>query len=310
MAKDETYKIDDITSTEYLIVDSLEKIQQVQNEIRKVSGYGGISDLDFITKWNSYEKEKKNNKYSKFMSHEMNLFLYFKDKEYFKEVVLPFIANKMEKTFIDNWLIGDYDKLYKYTDIKYFDKLNALEKCLLVHAVIKKDTAEAKALVDRIKISAEINKIKIEQKNRIFDTVINLNMMQDVNELMQRDADMMMDEQVMPPPPGAPGMDAFGGGFGNSNMNANYGNYSNNAGALFGASNARNNLESAQPRGAGLFSNVGNALSNFFGGGRQAAAKKRAQPQRNNRRAMNANYAEDYYDSDGADDLFGDELMR
>ena len=311
LAKDETYKIDDITSTEYLIVDSLEKIQQVQNEIRKVSGYGGISDLDFITKWNSYEKEKKNNKYSKFMSHEMNLFLYFKDKEYFNNVVLPFIANKMEKTFIDNWLIGDYDKLYKYTDIKYFDKLNALEKCLLVHAVIKKDTAEAKALVDRIRISAEINKIKIEQKNRIFDTVINLNMMQDVNELMQRDADMMMDEQMMPSTiGGAPGMDAFGGAFGASNMNADYGNYSNNAGALFGASNARNNLQSAQPRGGGLFSNVGNALSNFFGGGRQAAAKKMAQPQRRNKRAMNANYAEDYYDSDGGDDLFSDDLMR
>ena len=87
-----------------------------------------MDQLSFVTKWNTFNEEKKNNKYSKFMSHEVNLFLYFKDKEYFGKTVRPFIVNKMEKTFMDHWLIGDYEAVRKYSDIKYFDKLNALEK--------------------------------------------------------------------------------------------------------------------------------------------------------------------------------------
>ena len=35
----------------------------------------------------------------------MNVFLKMKDNEYFEIVVKPFLKNKIEKTFVDFWLL-------------------------------------------------------------------------------------------------------------------------------------------------------------------------------------------------------------
>jgi len=69
------------------------------------------ADLEFLIKWNTFSDEEKNKKYSNFCSHEVNLFIYFKDPQYFKAVVRPFLENKMEKSFIDFWLLSDYEKI-------------------------------------------------------------------------------------------------------------------------------------------------------------------------------------------------------
>lgn len=124
----QSHQIEDITSSDYFLVDSLERVQQIQVEIQKLIGYSSYNEFEFVTKWPTYSEEDKNKKYSKFMSHELNLFLYFKDKAYFEKVVRPFISNKMEKTFIDYWLLGNYDDLASYADLENYDKLNTLEK--------------------------------------------------------------------------------------------------------------------------------------------------------------------------------------
>ena len=48
----------------------------------------------------------------------MNLFLFFKDKDYFVTTVAPFIENKLEKTFIDLWLLGDYESLKDFATVQ------------------------------------------------------------------------------------------------------------------------------------------------------------------------------------------------
>ena len=129
-------KIDDITSTEHIIIDSLDKVKKVQDEIARILGKSKCNaDLEFLTKWHTYQDEEKNKKYSNYCSHEVNLFIFFKDHDYFNAVVKPFLINKMEKSFIDYWLLGDYDKLKHYAQIEYLDTLNSLEKCLLIYAI-------------------------------------------------------------------------------------------------------------------------------------------------------------------------------
>lgn len=44
------------------------------------------------------------------MCNELNIFIYFKDKKYFNDIVSPFLENKMEKTFLDHYLLGNYEK--------------------------------------------------------------------------------------------------------------------------------------------------------------------------------------------------------
>ena len=171
LRKDESHEIDDITSTNYIMIDSLERVLQVQKEVRKATSQYITDDLSFLIKWGGYTQEEKNKKYSQFVCHEVNLFIYFKDPEYFKSVVRPFIANKMEKSFIDLWLVGDHDAVIKYKAIEHFDRLNTLEKCLLISEVVKDNKEEAQVLVNRIKLLSDQNEISIDVSNRIIDTV-------------------------------------------------------------------------------------------------------------------------------------------
>ena len=150
--------IEDITSTEHMIIDSIDKVKKVQDEIIRILGKAKFdSDLEFILKWNTFEMEEKNKKYSKFCCHEVNIFLYFKDPEYFNSVVKPFISNKMEKSFIDFWLLGDYAEIEHYKKIEFFDDLNSLEKCLLIHALKDTDLEASIQITKWIKAKADIN---------------------------------------------------------------------------------------------------------------------------------------------------------
>lgn len=58
----------------------------------------------FLKEWHKLDPLTKMKKYDKFASHELHVFVYFKDKEFFNLVVLPHIRNKLEKDFIDHFL--------------------------------------------------------------------------------------------------------------------------------------------------------------------------------------------------------------
>ena len=76
----EAVVIEDITSTEHVIIDSLSKVKKVQDEIARILGRSKCNDdLEFLIKWNTFETEEKNKKYANFCCHEVNLFIYFKD---------------------------------------------------------------------------------------------------------------------------------------------------------------------------------------------------------------------------------------
>mmetsp|Transcript_42592 Transcript_42592/g.49758 ORF Transcript_42592/g.49758 Transcript_42592/m.49758 type:complete len:338 (-) Transcript_42592:123-1136(-) len=127
--KGDKLKVDDITSTDYIIIDSLDKVKRVQDEVRKTQFLNqSETDLLFLLKWHDLDEEEKNKKYNRYICHETNLFIYFRDKEYFNKVVKPFLQNKMEKTFVDYYLLGEYDEIMDYVRVEMFGKLNALEK--------------------------------------------------------------------------------------------------------------------------------------------------------------------------------------
>ena len=44
--------------------------------------------------------------YNKFYSHDLNFFIFKKDKDFFQKVVLENILSKMEKTFVDWYLLS------------------------------------------------------------------------------------------------------------------------------------------------------------------------------------------------------------
>ena len=109
--------IEDITSSEVTVVDDMVKVNEILDEVMKLNGHYGSNDYkkfySFIGRWanGGLTREEKDKYYSEYLSHELNLFLKKRDPDYFKAVVQPFLQCKMEKTFVDHYLLGNYQKV-------------------------------------------------------------------------------------------------------------------------------------------------------------------------------------------------------
>jgi hypothetical protein len=272
------FVIEDITSTEHIVIDSLDKVKKVQDEVRKIhSLQPAMSDVLFLLKWNSFSEEEKDKKYNKYVSHEVNVFLYFKDREYFQKKIHPFLLNKMEKSFVDHYLLGNKEIVLKYAQIEKFTSLNPFEKCLLIDVVASKDKKTALKLAEWLELNSETTKPSEEQQNKIFDTVLNLNMLQGGNKIhlddLQEDSasdayseDPFSNITPNAPPPPPPGGSLFGGSlFGRSLLGGPpvaHPMGASGGGGLYGA---------GAPTSSGLFGNSSaSGPSGFFGGGMDA----------------------------------------
>lgn len=98
-----------------------------------MTGDENLREFAFVGRWPTLSDDEKRQKFSKYASHELNLFLYHKDRAFFDSVVREYLANKHHKTFIDLWLLeGDLSGLLTPWHI---DQLNLVEKILLAKRV-------------------------------------------------------------------------------------------------------------------------------------------------------------------------------
>ncbi len=92
-------------------------------------GDGRLADFDELAVWHTLEQDAKLDAYSRLASHELHLFLWSYDRDFFDEVVRPYLENKKEKQFIDHWLLES--DLSAYTTLWRYNQLNAAERALL-----------------------------------------------------------------------------------------------------------------------------------------------------------------------------------
>ncbi len=88
-----------------------------------------LRELAFVAEWASFEPAKKRTLYSKYACHELHLFLWKKDPEFFASVVRPYLAHKKDKTFLDRFLLGE--ELRAFLQPWAFGRLNTVERILL-----------------------------------------------------------------------------------------------------------------------------------------------------------------------------------
>ncbi len=88
-----------------------------------------LNDFDELVFWHKADNDVKLSAYSRLASHELHLFLWAHDREFFDSVVKDYLANKKEKQFVDHWLLGD--DLTPYTKLWQYNQLNAAERALL-----------------------------------------------------------------------------------------------------------------------------------------------------------------------------------
>ncbi len=140
----QTVTIQDAATAKVHIVDTIERAHAY---LLSLGVDATLSELAFITRWHKLSEAERGELYSKHACHELNLFLYFRDRAYFNRVITPYLAQKRVQTFVDRWLLGA--DLSSYLEPRELGRLSAVEKALLALRMPKRDEL-ARILADQV----------------------------------------------------------------------------------------------------------------------------------------------------------------
>lgn len=122
----DTLMLREASTSRLQIFDSLSDVYMLYQTLLPQSHLG---EFNFLVQWHTLSPEQKNSLYKKHASHELHLFLSRRDPAFFQVAVLPLIASKKEKQFLDRYLLGD--DLTSYLEPWNYQRLNILERALL-----------------------------------------------------------------------------------------------------------------------------------------------------------------------------------
>jgi hypothetical protein len=111
-----------------------------------LAGNADLAEFRFILDWPDLPEEGKQEKYSRYACHELNVFLSRKDPEFFARVIKPYLANRRDKTLVDSWLLGA--DLSPYLDPWRWARLNAFEQVAVGKALPAQAAAVRRALTE------------------------------------------------------------------------------------------------------------------------------------------------------------------
>lgn len=166
--------IDNIDNTQICLISNIKELFDAYVTINK-SSLTDYKDWEFVHCWHNLKPMEKLKKYDKFASHELNLFLFNKDKEFFNDVIRPLLENKKEKQIVDYFLLGQVEKCEKFFNICSIDDKNLLEKILLADLAKNSKPLFTKAVQNYFKSSSLLNKLPIDKQKALFETLLNIN---------------------------------------------------------------------------------------------------------------------------------------
>jgi len=158
----ETLSISDSPTSKLEIFDDLSDVFQV---LTSLSGDSTLPEFRFVLDWPNKSKDEKRKLFSKYTSHELNYFIFKKDKEFFTGVVAPFINNKRDKTFVDLWLLELAN--IEQTEPWNYQRLNSVERILLGRTL----RDETDAIARNIRDLYQINPVSAKQRDSLYDRV-------------------------------------------------------------------------------------------------------------------------------------------
>ncbi|MFY9341935.1 MAG: hypothetical protein WAT39_05575 [Planctomycetota bacterium] len=150
----------DARSAEVEIHDSLASVFRLLNTISRDPE---LAKFAFVTTWPTRTMVEKQQLYRQHACHELHFFLSRRDPEFFAAVVKPFLAQKLEKTFLDHWLLGD--DLKAFLEPWRFAQLNLIERILLAQRL---DEAGRGAIARAIREALELRPVSIERIGELF----------------------------------------------------------------------------------------------------------------------------------------------
>lgn len=125
-----------------------------------------LAEFAWILQWPKLKDDEKRSKYSEYASHELHFFLSKKDPEFFAKVIKPYLANKKDKTFMDDFLLGN--PVEKYLEPWAYEKLNTVEQALLAIRIKESASNIARSLREKW----EMVPPNPDEEDRLFETAL------------------------------------------------------------------------------------------------------------------------------------------
>ncbi|CEP11483.1 hypothetical protein [Parasitella parasitica] len=155
-----------LNTHEYETIDSIEKLFDT---IKTISSAGEefAQTFHFLKTWPGLDLASKLELHNKHVCHELNLWLKKKDDVFFDAHVKPSIQSKIQKSFMDLYLLDQDLSLYQY-DLYQFTQLDTVEKALFA-STQSKDVMQSVARCFRESLDDE----KLDSRSdSIFDSIL------------------------------------------------------------------------------------------------------------------------------------------
>ncbi|GAN07735.1 conserved hypothetical protein [Mucor ambiguus] len=188
-----------LNTHEYEIIDSFEKLFDTIKTISRV-GEDFAKKFSFLKTWLGLDLDSKLELHDEHACHELNLWLKKKDTAFFDAHVKPAVQSKIQKSFMDLYLLDQDLSLYQ-RDLYQFSQLSTVEKALCV-------TTQSKEFMHAVARSFKEsfdNKKLDNRSDAIFDsilahsaTVLTEEPMNVVTEIVE-----VSTQSAPPPPPSA-----------------------------------------------------------------------------------------------------------
>jgi len=160
---DETFRLAAAGTSAFQVYDTLERVYQL---LLTLSGDATLEKFAFILHWPEMDQNEQETKYSEYACHELNFFLYHKDRPFFDRVIRPYLKNKKDPTFLDHWF--SEDDLTAYLEPWEFERLNIVEKILLY----RRGSGDRKQIIRYVNDRYDLIPPDIELANYLFDTAL------------------------------------------------------------------------------------------------------------------------------------------
>jgi hypothetical protein len=158
-----TLTIPDIVSSRFEVYDNISRVYSLYAALNNDAK---LAEFSFIRQWNKLKPDEKRTLYRKYASHELHFFLYKKDPDFFKTALKPYLANKKEKQFLDNWELGN--DLGDFRKSWQFEQLNTFERILIGQHVEAEHKSIARLVAEQFQLLAPDQ----DRFNHLFDTAL------------------------------------------------------------------------------------------------------------------------------------------
>ena len=163
ISADDPFVVDDIRSGRFQVYDSLSQVFQLYQTL---TGDENLEEFRFLLRWDRMSHDEKVELYSKHACHELNFFVSRKDPEFFDKVIQPYLGQKLNKTFLDHYLLGH--DLDSFLAPWRYDHLNAVERILLARRIAGEQAVTATSL----KNAVDLMPPDPDELDRDFDTAL------------------------------------------------------------------------------------------------------------------------------------------